>query len=388
MELTGFIESLELSQLRGWAQDTTQPDHHVSIEVMLGEKCIAECLAALYRVDLHEAGIAGGDHAFVVNLKRKLKQSDLRRITIFAIASSGVRYELPRLNQTLNENKTLTDQIVFQDVHTDSDHYPVFILGAARSGTSALNDGLLKIGKFSGHQEGHIFDLLTPLHEIVNKFYLEKSNAGMTSQNSAVAKIPVTYFESALWNMFIELANNLYPSKLWIDKTPNTNMITLAPLLKRIWPNSRFIFMKRRAFENITSRTVKFSTDSFSEHCQAWSGAFISWASVKQELAGAAVEIDQKLLEQRPVDVASALKNFLSLTDEETSILEKAFELDHPERTSIIGSKPKSLAQMRWTDDQQNIFNEYCFQIMTDFGYALNNRYFAKGREDEALVWV
>jgi hypothetical protein len=251
-----------------------------------------------------------------------------------------------------------------------------------------MAEGLLSIGRFAGNKEGHVLDLISFLSEGLEKFYLEKSSATLSHEGTTIAKIPKSYFESSLNEMMIKMIRTLYPNGAWLDKTPSVNMILLAPLFRRLWPNSRFIFMKRRAIENLESRIVKFPAAPFLDHCGEWRASMDIWSQLKQDLSGVALEVDQKTLSDEPVLVANTLKQFLVLTEEETLRLEQSFKFQHPERTSVSSSSNKTLAQVGWSEDQREIFLDTCLVMMKSFGYSTDETYFEKERENEGLVLV
>ena len=388
MAIEGFLEATDRFQIRGWAFESELPSHHVKIEIFLQQQLLTTTIASLYRDDLEQSGLGSGDHAFIVNLDRALSASDEADILVFAITIDGNQQLLNRLTSSDEKNFSSCAPLQFDSDSVDADQHPVFILGAARSGTSAVAQGLLKLKRFSGHEEGHILDLMAHLLVGTENFYVEKSDDMQMHKNTTVSLIPRAYVSAALDNLFIEMIRKLYPSGVWLDKTPNPNMIFLAPIFLRIWPNSRFIFMKRRPVENIASRMIKFPSINFSEHCKEWHRTMSAWLEIRPQLPGAAIEIDQQFLDKQPKVAAIALQKFLSLTDEQTLHLEQAFEFDHPERTSISTKDALILNEMGWSADKLQFFNEMCTSLMPQYGYGQGVEYFARGIEYDGLIWL
>jgi hypothetical protein len=313
---------------------------------------------------------------------------EMVKISVTAYALDGSEQLLKRLNQPEAPVVAVRIPIEFMGKTIDTDQHPVFILGAARSGTSAMAQGLLKIKKFSGHLEGHILDLMAHVMVAVERFYIEKSDDLKPHKDTSVSLTSQRYVLAALDHLFIEMIRDLHPSGIWLDKTPNTNMIHLAPVFLRIWPKSRFIFMKRRPVENIASRVVKFPTVAFSDHCKEWRLVNSTWLAIRSQLSGSAIEIDQNLLDKQPVVVADALKKFLSLSDEQTLCLGQAFEFDHPERTAIAKDEALNINETGWSEDNIKVFNEMCLSLMHEYGYSHDTEYFARGIERDGLIWV
>jgi len=389
MALSGFVEWVGEFQVRGWAFESELPSHHVQIQVFLKKQLIISATASLFRDDLEQEGVGAGDHAFIANLDRGLSAADKAEISVFALNFTGSCQLLTHLAAKEVQSTFLKrSPIQFAADATDNDQHPVFILGAARSGTSAMAQGLLKLKRFEGFEEGHTLDLMAPLQVATNNFYSEKSDDLLPQKNTAISLIPRGYVSSALDRMFIEMIRNLYPEGSWLDKTPNPNMIFLAPSFRRIWPNSRFIFMKRRPIENLASRLIKFPEKNFVDHCKEWRLAMSAWLEIRSQLVGSAIEIDQFFLHQHPAKAAGALKIFLTLTDEQTLRLRQAFEFDRPERTAATRAKAPSLGETGWSEDQVQFFTEICSPLMLEYGYGQGAEYFEPGAENNGLVWV
>jgi hypothetical protein len=200
MALSGFVEAIEQFQIRGWVFDSASPNDHLKIEIFLQEQLIAFGTASLFRDDLANEGIGAGDHAFIINLAQMLSSSDQADISVFAVNIDNTRELLSRLALQEVQAQPTRSPIQFSGATVDTNEYPVFILGAARSGTSAMAQGLLKIKHFSGQQEGHILDLLAHINAFINNFYLEKSDDSLPDKDTSISLITRNYFSSAIDN--------------------------------------------------------------------------------------------------------------------------------------------------------------------------------------------
>ncbi len=172
---------------------------------------------------------------------------------------------------------------------------------------------------------------------------------------------------------------------MWLDKTPGAAMINTSPHLREVWPEARFVFMKRRGIENVMSRIKKFPILTFEENCRAWALDMQCWMSVRTTLSGCTIEIDQRFMWMQPDKVASALASFLYLQPEEAAALGQALALDQPERTSERLGASISLASAGWTRQQQEAFLCICEPTMDQFGYTLDEQYLAPTFEHTAL---
>lgn len=386
MALNGFLEAIEAFQVRGWVHDSENPGRVLTVEILLHGRTVGTARADLHRVDLDRAGI--GDHAFIYNFGQKLSPSDIMDVSVRVTADDG---SLTTLRRVASRDEVVTPpkpQLRFEGVMSDSFQHPVFVMGAARSGTSAMAQALLKLSRFEGYQEGHLLDLLAHLSVCLTKFYNEKGDERLPDRDTAISLVPREYFDNCVDEIFIRTVGSLFPEGRWIDKTPNSNMIHLAPRFRAMWPNSRFIFMKRRFLENAVSRAAKFPGYSVAQNCQEWNEVMTAWLSVRAQLHGAAIEVDQRFLSGNPDNVSEALKRFLNLTDVEKDHIGQAFKYDHPERTSPDRRADLNISDLGWPNQDIRAFERYCAETMGIYGYSTDSSYYLPGQETGGLVWI
>lgn len=389
MTIQGFVDAVEPFQIRGWVHDKASPHRSVTVEVLLRGEPIGRVNASLYRQDLEQGGIGSGDHAFIFNFDKKLEPADVRQVNVHAYRLDG-SFEILKAAAQIDAEPAAPERPVihFEGVVADPTQHPVFVLGAARSGTSAVAQALLKLTRFSGNQEGHLLDLMAHLSVALNKFYIEKTDEHAPGKDTTVSLVPREFFQGKLNEMFIELIRQVFPGGSWIDKTPNSNMIYLAPRFLEIWPNSRFIFMKRRFLENVASRNVKFPGQGLEHHSSEWSRVMTAWLNVRDQLKGAAIEIDQRLLLRSPDQASEAIATLLGLSDVEATRVHQAFLYDHPERTSNKRTADLDIGKMGWQQEQMECFRQACAEVMASFGYSTNASYFLSGSEANGLVRI
>lgn len=387
MPIKGFLEAIEPFQVRGWVFDTACPKKPLTVEILLRGEVVGTVLADLYRVDLEKDGIGTGDHAFIFNFAKRLSYDDLNNVSARIVQLDGASKPLPILPEPARappQPQFARTPLEFRGSKSDREQEPIFVLGTARSGTSAMAQALLKL--FPGHMEGHFIDLLAHLSVSTHRFYEQNADELAVNKHTMVAAVPEKYVNDALDAMFVKTIQDIFPSGRWVEKTPNSNMIHLAPRLREIWPNSRFIFMKRRFLENLQSRTRKFPSYDFETNCREWSTAMAAWYNVRSHLGGIAIEIDQDYLSNRPMEVASALRDFLNIPEAEGKRLGQALRTDRPERTSELNGYHVDLENLRWTESQIDEFKRTCLKWMDAFGYSTNATYFKPGFESQGLV--
>ena len=365
--IKGAIELFTPTYLSGWAADEAAPDRPLAVQVLLDHAEIARATADGFRQDLKDAGFGEGRHGYRATFAAPVSLDARERIEARALGEDGRFTPLP----WLNASKPLT----FAGPTEDAEARPVFVLGSPRSGTSAMVAGLLGGTRYRGYAEGHLLSLLPQLMTTVAGHY--RDSAQSLSSWTMLATISRAQMEARLRALFIDVARARFDTPYWVDKTPSNHMIAGAPLFGSIWPNARFVFMKRRAIENIASRMRKFSGDAFELHCRDWSDAMLLWAKVRGELGERALEIDQLTLAREPERVAALLSHSLGLSDEERAGLARSLAQQRTEQTGERVDAITSLAQAGWPPAHQAMFQEICGPAMRAYGYSEGASYFA-----------
>jgi hypothetical protein len=209
MTLKGYVEAVEPFQVRGWVYDMAAPHRAVTVELLLRDQIITSIAASLYREDLERGGVGSGDHAFIFNLDQKLLPADMPLVSVRAVRADGSFETLRMLEMVTPVQPEEKPLLAFAGLTVDTTQSPVFVLGAARSGTSAVAQALLKLNRFTGHQEGHLLDLLAHFSVALDRFYVEKSDERLPGRDTTVALVPQKYFQSALDGMFIDAIRKL-----------------------------------------------------------------------------------------------------------------------------------------------------------------------------------
>ena len=385
--IRGFVEIVGPLQIRGWAVRTASPEEAVEFVAAVGGRQIASGLADVVRRDLSTAGFGAG-HGFIINLDEALDTAEQAAVSIHTIDEAGLPVVLPRLKATPLPSPPSPriggDAASCPHKVEDRAHFPVFVLGSARSGTSALAQGLLGATRYVGHEEGHLLDIVPEITKTIGDHYARRGEE-WSERATMISSVPQVYFENFLRQMFVDLARRLFPSGRWIDKTPRVSMITAAIELRTIWPNARFVYMRRRGLENIRSRLIKFPTVSFEAHCLDWEHSLAEWRRVRSSLAGAAIEVDQNLLAREPERVAGEIGELLELSDAERMRLAASFRNEWPERSAAHSDAPPSIHTIGWTVEQREMFGAVCSGAMHAFGYAETEDYYLEGASSDAL---
>jgi hypothetical protein len=386
--IEGYLDQVKPYQIAGWTFDRDNPNSHLVVDIFCGERHLGSTVAELYRVDLAASSVGDGDHGFVFQCPEVLGESELAGVTA-RVRNGSNSTEAQQLPIWKRRAPTVGDsEIVAMDlgsVSCDDTQFPVFILGAPRSGTSAVAQALRAATVYRGHQEGQVIDLLTPLLRTLRRFYEFKADEITHPERITMIKeVPLAYFGAGISALFTTAVKKLFPDRHWIDKTPTADMIFAAPHILRIWPNAKFIFLKRRALENILSRLRKFGPGNFEAQCLEWTNCMEAWKTVQGSLAGRALEVDQHLLARDPERVGRAIGALLGVATDDVEKLEVVLRRNQPERTSTDLLAVCDAATIDWDPERWEVFERVCAATMASYGYSLDRNYYLPDRPDRS----
>ena len=233
--------------------------------------------------------------------------------------------------------------------------------------------GLLAAG-YSGFNEGNFLSLLNTVSRQIDRHF---QVFGSTDPRVLTSRVNPARLKQTFFDAVKEVVEAQHVGQSWIDKTGNPEMIQAIPILRSLWPTSRFIFAKRRAIENVISRLKKFPDHNFDYHCADWARNMTAWRELKERdptLPG--IEIDQRDISSDPVGTAARLASFLELPPEAAQGMERVFARDRPQETRP-GSADRVLAlgETGWNQRQLEIFETRCGAEMHAFGYTTDATY-------------
>lgn len=387
--IDGFVGQVLPEHVIGWAFDRSQPDAHLLVEIYCGDRHFGSTSASLFRPDLAAGGIGSGDHGFLFRFPEALDSEELGTVVVRARSPSGSAgdRELPRFQIAERTSKVRTAPAVSPSTYHDDEQFPVFVLGAPRSGTSAVAQAIMATTPYQGHQEGQVIDLLNPVLTAVRRFYEAKDDEiVMPERITMIKKVPEEYITNGIYALFAEATRRLFPTRRWCDKTPTPEMIRAAPHLMRIWPKAKFIFVKRRALENVMSRMRKFRPFPFEMQCQYWTACMEAWLAIREQFAGRALELDQQFVAREPARAAAAIGGLLGLAATEVEDLGRVLARHRPERTGKDILDICDADTMEWSAQQWATFDLVCGATMTAYGYSRDRDYYRPGAEDRCCL--
>lgn len=376
MFIEGFLETCTESFIEGWVYtDDPLLISPVEVEILHCEEVVGLVKAQLFRKDLAEEGFDSLENGFHFIIPKSLRGENPTKFSARVLLSSGNYFYLPKISTDYVSPKQKEDSppIQFLGDVADNSHRPLFVLGSARSGTSALTRCLLDCTNYEGEEEGHFFESLAYHLNYVEDFFTSKHDE--LNRNTTIRRIPRQYLTDSFRFILIQSAKQLYPTGKWLDKTPNSNMIYIAPILLETWPNAKFIFLKRRPIENLLSRRQKFQY-SFEANCLEWAECMKAWIEVRNRLCQSSIVLDHYGMLADPAMFSSEVGTFLGLSDTETRRIETTLTLKRPQQSNQTYTNA-SLENLDLNPSEMKYFLATCGDLMNIFSYSYDSSYYS-----------
>lgn len=282
---------------------------------------------------------------------------------------------------------------------------PIFIVGSPRCGTTCLSRCIRSSPGLPGYDEGHfltnLLDFAVLRHTLSEKI---RENPHESNPDVAASHFPEYITEQMLYGIFKRAYENICKKqyeklyvidsdkkreplplshKYFVDKSPGPKGILICKYLIKIWPNAKFIFMKRRSIENIFSRMKKFenndyTVEKFTKHCNQWVNDMNYWYSdTKPHMPNSSyIEIDQYDIMHHPKGVISRICNLIpDLLDYKAQMI-NYMKNQFPESTNP--DQPPtilSINSVAWKQEFKNIHNNICKNDLDKYNYTLDINY-------------
>lgn len=250
----------------------------------------------------------------------------------------------------------------------------IFVLGSQRSGTTEMFNLLTKVIGYRGDIESHLWPAIKACWDTLDESVAKMGGASSPAYKAfTIGKIGVENIKNEIASVLVDIYAKKFGHQ-WIDKTPGTKMIEAVPILREIFPDSKFIFMKRRGIENVMSKQRRFKGQSLEVACTEWADCMRKWSNVRTLIEDRYIEIDQQNMAISPNEVALQLCAFLegdvSLTQKIASFLGNT----RSEQTSQgFQTRTLALSDTGWSDKEQILFLEICASMMVHYGYSFES---------------
>lgn len=401
--ILGMVELLTIRSVRGWARDGDHPTAPVRVRARDGENVLVEM-----DLDTHPSllpkPVHSRAHAFCIEFQTPLKYSQFTALSIEAAPRGSdnwsplppplktwgpfLKIDPPLLQDADRESQLAREAAALEPVKfsfwsdepgapsQSGESQPVFVLGAARSGTTALGLALEKGTKYQGFPEGHVLDVAIRLMLAVNAHF-EKKETWIAPREKCAYHLghrDHAEVQGEIIAVLRRLAGG-FTTPFWFDKTPTYAMIASVPIIAQAWPNSRFIFMKRRGLENIRSRIRKFSAANFRGDCTDWALIMSGWRTVRDMVPDRFIEIEQRTMLNDAAATAARVGRLLDLESAEVEAFGSSLGRERPEMTDPSANTVSDLKELGWSDEQIEIFRTVCGAEMDAYGYTYDAQY-------------
>ena len=242
----------------------------------------------------------------------------------------------------------------------------LFILGAARSGTSAMFATLTEAIGIQGFGESHV---IPAFQRIIHQLRLYADLFATQDEDIMIRRMDHRHLEQTLKQYARDFYWTTFAGQGFVDKTPTGEAVWGAPLIEEIFPDAQLILMHRSGIEVVKSFRLKFTSD-FTEACQAWTEAMSGILSARQQCHHV-MEIDQFDMANRPFATGHALANWLGCPDIAEKIARTLASTRVEKSSSHNWSQRLTLSGVDWTIEEKNIFIHICGDMMEAFGYPI-----------------
>lgn len=254
---------------------------------------------------------------------------------------------------------------------------PIFIVGSARTGTSAVV-GALRLGAgIAGYNEGHYLSMMPAMAKLMIEHVMERRKLDPSGE-VMMAHIKADDVIDDLMGMMKARMEAQFPgNEVWFDKTPDVPMIRAIPYIIKMWPKARFIFTKRRAIENVSSRLRKFKHLTFERNCEHWATSMVTWTKMKVNIPESQrIEIDQREMGLEPMATAERIGRFLGFSENQTKDMGKILKDERYEFTGGNEREVKALSELGWNKEQLEAYEKICVPVNKEFGYSEDSSYY------------
>ncbi len=257
------------------------------------------------------------------------------------------------------------------------DARPIFVVGAARSGTSIVGDALRFGAEIPGTREGFLYStaylLLTHLDQVWSRIgpgldYFAAEDRGDPVRERAIARFDFRALQADVLRHFHQLSSQ--GEQVWLDKTPDVYMVHVSPILAAMYPQARWVWVQRNGVEVLDSRRRTHPEMTFAEGCDDWAGVVRDWYRASRAFEGRWIAVDQRDVAVSGPEVAARLATFLGLDAAQQRGVAQTFATHRPGKTMQRSfGDVLTLDRVDWPEEQKQTFRARCREAMELAGY-------------------
>lgn len=272
----------------------------------------------------------------------------------------------PPLASYPSSNSALPPPASLQKAPADWTVPKLFILGAARSGTSAMFATLTEAIGLQGFGESHV---IPAFQRMIHPLRLYSELFATQGEDLMIRRMDHRDLEQTLKQYARDFYWTTFTGQGFVDKTPTGEAVWGAPLIEEVFPDAHIILMRRSGIEVVKSYRLKFTSD-FTEACHAWTEAMSGILSARQQCHHV-MEIDQFDMANSPCATGHTLANWLGCPDVVGKIVGALASIRVNSSSSHDWSQRLTLSDVDWTIEEKDIFRQICGDMMEAFGYPI-----------------
>lgn len=241
----------------------------------------------------------------------------------------------------------------------------VFILGPARSGTSAMFYAMHALIGLPGEGESHIM----PGFQRVAFAFARYAEGFQGSDGVMANRLDPRAFRNLIVDHVRQVYQDIFPEGRFVDKTPGAEAIAGAPLIRECFPEARIIVMRRSGIEVVQSHVKKFRV-GFEEACQAWAASMGAIRQIRRTSSDV-LELEHFELVSTPEAAAARVAAYLGLS-EKMAELTTFFENNKTDRASDHEWGTRLLLKdVAWSAEERETFLKICGSHMEALEYPM-----------------
>jgi hypothetical protein len=247
------------------------------------------------------------------------------------------------------------------------DKLKIFVLGAARSGTSVTGTCLKSVFRLQGRGESHVMPAFQAMLDAFDDYKVSKRGKG----NYAFTDLDPAKVHRHLHDFVRAFYADLYPHprRGWIDKTPGPGAIAGIPLIRAIFPDARIVITRRGGLETVDSHAKKFKK-GIPAASRVWARSMERILAAEQTAPDVLI-VDQYEIGNSPDEVAARMAAYLGQPDKAAAIAE-FFRTKEPQKsTETNRARRPLLADMSWSDADKEAFAAAAGETMARAGYPM-----------------
>ena len=256
---------------------------------------------------------------------------------------------------------------------------PILVLGAARSGTTAVTQGIAAAAKYAAADVSARMGLLHHLTQTARTY--AKSLGATAPAHPAPPELPATVLAA----LIDDLCAGSTTSDLPAPRTAGRRVLHAAdiqtdcPNLKaahvvlRRHPGAQAVVVWRHGVGFINSRLRAFPHLTFVSHCLTWSAAMAEMHSLCGSFDSRVLVIEHGEMLGDPASVAARLRRFLELSAAGEKSFSRTLTATKQGRTAAHLDKPVlDPAKAGWTMPEIAMFQALCGEASRRAGYPVD----------------